>query len=199
MNLEQEWQNLGVEFNTKAGQIDTTKLNIDEKAHSLLQELIFKLKWKLRWIRIIDLPLLALAIFAKGDLKILLLLVVITYEICRALGMRDFNKIKTAVDYNANTRQVLTDNFNAIKKILHGETIFGYIFLPLAGPIGLLAYRLYVHQTMAQVIQLPHFFLQMALLALVGIPFILLTKRMNDSIFKKPLKQLSDKLNDLMD
>lgn len=199
MNLEQEWQNLGVELDTKAGQIDTSKLTIDEKAHSLLQELIFKLKWKLRWIRIIDLPLLALAIFAKGDLKILLLLVVVTYEICRALGMRDFNKIKTAVDFNANTKQVLTDNFNAIKKILRGETIFGYIFLPLAGPIGLLAYRLYVHQTFAQVIQRPHFFIQMALLALVGIPFILLTKRMNDSIFAKPLKQLSDKLNDLMD
>jgi hypothetical protein len=199
MNLEQEWQNLGVEFNAKADQIETAKLTIDEKAHSLLQELIFKLKWKLRWIRIIDLPLLALAIFVSGDLKILLLLIVVTYEICRALGMRDFNKIKTAVDYNANTKQVLTDNLYAIKRILKGETIFGYIFLPLAGPIGLLAYRLYVHQSLEQVIQLPHFFIQMALLALVGIPFIWLTKRMNDSIFAKPLKQLNDKLNDLMD
>ncbi len=199
MNLEQEWQNLGVEFNAKADQIETAKLTIDEKAHSLLQELIFKLKWKLRWIRIIDLPLLALAIFVSGDLKILLLLIVATYEICRALGMRDFNKIKTAVDYNANTQQVLTNNLKAIKKILRGETIFGYIFLPLAGPIGLLAYRLYVHHSFEQVIQLPHFFIQMALLALVGIPFIWLTKRMNHSIFAKPLKQLTDKLNDLMD
>jgi len=199
MNLEQEWQNLGVEFNSKANQIDTAKLTIDEKAHSLLQELIFKLKWKLRWIRIIDLPLLVLAIFAKSDLKILLLLIVITYEICRALGIRHFNKIKTAVDYNANTRQVLIDNFEAIKKILRGETIFGYIFLPLAGPIGLMAYRLYIHQTFEKVIQLPHFFLQIGLLALVGIPFIWLTKRMNNSIFNKPLKQLNDKINDLMD
>lgn len=199
MNLEQEWQNLSVEFNSKADQIETAKLNIDEQAHSLLQELIFKLKWKLRWIRILDLPLLALAIFVGGDLKILLLLIVVTYEICRFLSMRDFNKIKTAIDYNANAKQVLADNFNAIRKILRGETIFGYIFLPLAGPIGLLAYRLYVHQTFEQVIQLPHFFIQMALLALVGIPFIWLTKRMNDSIFAKPLKQLNDKLNDLMD
>ncbi|WP_175633831.1 hypothetical protein [Pedobacter ghigonis] len=199
MNLEQEWQNLGVEFSAKANQIETSKLTIDEKAHSLLQELIFKLKWKLRWIRIIDLPLLALAIFVSGDLKILLLLIVATYEICRALGVRDFNKIKTAVDYNANTKQVLNDNLKAIKKILRGETIFGYIFLPLAGPIGLLAYRLCVHHTFEQVIQLPNFFIQMALLALVGIPFTWLTKRMNNSIFAKPLKQLTDKLNDLMD
>ena len=199
MNLEQEWRNMSVEFNSKANEIAIAKITIDEKSHSLLQDLIFKLKWKLRWIRIIDLPLLAFTIFIKGDLKFLLLFMFVVYEVFRAFGVRDFNKIKTGVDYNANTKQVLTENLKAIKRMLKGETIYGYIFLPLAGPTGLLAYRLFVHKNIELVIALPNFWLQIALAAIVGIPFIYVTKRMNDSIFAKPLKTLNDKINELMD
>jgi len=199
MNLEQEWQNLSGEFNSRVDKIDISNITIDEKSHSLLQDLLFKLKWKLRWIRIIDLPILAMAFFIKGDLKFLLLFVFITYEISRALGVNSFRKIKTGIDYNANTRQVLSDNLKAIKRILRGETIYGYIFLPLAGPTGWLAYKLYIHETFEKVFSLPHFFIQMVLLMLVGIPFIYIGKKMNDSIFAKPLKELNEKINGLMD
>ena len=199
MNLEQEWQNLSGEFNSKVDKINISNITIDEKSNSLLQDLLFKLKWKLRWIRIINLPILALAFFINGDLKFLLLFVFITYEISRALGINSFRKIKTSIDYNANTKQVLTDNLRAIKRILRGEVIFGYIFLPLAGPTGWLAYKLYVYQTFEKVFTLPHFFIQMVLLMLVGIPFIYIGKKMNDSIFAKPLKELNEKINGLMD
>ena len=199
MNLEQEWQNLSGEFNLKVDKINISNITIDEKSNNLLQDLLFKLKWKLRWIRIINLPILALAFFINGDLKFLLLFVFITYEISRALGINSFRKIKTSIDYNANTKQVLTDNLRAIKRILRGEVIFGYIFLPLAGPIGWLAYKLYVYQTFEKVFTLPHFFIQMVLLMLVGIPFIYIGKKMNDSIFAKPLKELNEKINGLMD
>lgn len=199
MDLEQEWKNLSVEFNSEVEKTAIANITIDEKSHSLLQDLLFKLKWKLRWIRIIDIPTLTVAFFVKGDLKYLLVFSFITYEIFRAMGLNDFKKIKTSVDYNTNTKQVLINNLAAIKRILRGEIIYSYIFIPLAGPTGLLAYRLYVHQTFEKVFSLPHFFIQMVLLMLVGIPFIYIGKKMNDSIFAKPLKELNEKINGLMD
>ncbi|GGE70760.1 hypothetical protein EV200_11229 [Pedobacter psychrotolerans] len=198
MNLEQEWQNLSVEFNSKADHINIANITIDEKSHHLLQDLIFKLKWKLRWIRIIDLPVLAMAFVVKGDLKFLLLGIFIIYEISRAFSIKDFNKIKTGINYNTDLKQVLSDNLKAIKRILKVENIFGYIFIPLSGPIGLLAYRLYVYETFDMVLSLPHFFLQLILVSLMGIPLIYLAKKMNDNIFSKPLKELNKKINDLM-
>ncbi|WP_316738109.1 hypothetical protein [Pedobacter aquatilis] len=197
MNLEQEWQNLSVELNTKAEKIDITKITIDKEAHSLLQDLLFKLKWKLRWIRIIDIPILVAAFFVKGDLKYLLIILFMSYEIFRTLGVIKFRKIKTGIDYNSNTKKVLTENFAAIKSILRGETIYCYIFLPLAGPIGLLAYKLFKHQSFAAVIALPNFLPQTLMVALIGIPFIFIAKKMNDSIFKKPLNNLKNKIAEL--
>ncbi|WP_029279362.1 hypothetical protein [Pedobacter borealis] len=199
MDLEQEWKNLSVEFNSEVEKTAIANITIDEKSHSLLQDLLFKLKWKLRWIRIIDIPTLTMAFFVKGDLKYLLVFSFITYEIFRAMGLNNFKKIKTSVDYNTNTKQVLINNLTAIKRILRGEIIYSYIFIPLAGPTGLLAYRLYVHQTFEKVFSLPHFFIQMVLLMLVGIPFIYIGKKMNDSVFAKPLKELNEKINGLMD
>lgn len=199
MDLEQEWKNLSVEFNSEVDKTTIANITIDEQSHSLLQDLLFKLKWKLRWIRIIDVPILIMAFFAKGDLKYLLIFSFITYEIFRAMGVNDLNKIKTSVDYNTNTKQVLIDNLAAIKRMLRGEIIYGYIFIPLAGPTGLLAYRLYVHQTFEKVFNLPHFFLHAALLSLIGIPLIYVAKKMNDSIFSAPLKNLNEKIKSLMD
>lgn len=197
MNLDQEWQNLSAELNIKAEQLDITKITIDRESHSLLQDLLFKLKWKLRWIRIIDIPLLILAFIVSGDLKFLLIFVFITYEISRALGMIKFRKIKTGIDYNANTKDVLVNNYKAIKEILKGETVYGFIFLPLAGPIGLLAYKLFVHQSFEKVISLPNILYQLLAVALIGIPFIFIARKMNDSIFAKPLNELKNKIAEL--
>ncbi|WP_231491597.1 hypothetical protein [Pedobacter sp. Leaf170] len=197
MNLDQEWQNLSAELNTKAEQIDITKFTIDKESHTLLQDLLFKLKWKLRWIRIIDIPLLVFAFIVKGDLKFLLIFIFLTYEISRAFGMIKFSKIKTGIDYNANTKDVLINNYNTIKEILRGETVFGYIFLPLAGPIGLFAYKLFVHQSFKQVISQPNIWYQFLAVALIGIPFIFIASKMNDSIFKKPLNELKNKIAEL--
>lgn len=197
MNLDQEWQNLSAELNTKSEKLDVTKISIDKESNTLLQNLLFKLKWKLRWIRIIDIPLLVMAFIVKGDLKYLLIFVFITYETFRAFGMIKFRKIKTGIDYNANTKEVLINNYSAIKEILRGETIYGYIFLPLAGPTGLLAYKLFVNQSFEKVISLPSIFYQLAAVALIGIPFIFMAKKMNDSIFKKPLNDLKNKIREL--
>ncbi|TCC89520.1 hypothetical protein EZ428_17670 [Pedobacter frigiditerrae] len=197
INLQQEWQNMNAEFTAKDTTPAIATYKLDHQSHSLISSLLFKLKWKLRWIRIISVPMLVAAFFIKNDLQYLLLAFLVTYELCRILGLVELKKIKTAIDFNSNTKQVLEDNLIAIRRILRMENIFGYIFLPLSGPIGLIAYRLYVHQKFAIVFSLPNLTLQIGLCILIGIPFIILAKKMNDSIFKEPIKDLRDKIKEL--
>lgn len=196
MDLQQEWQNLNAEMIDK-DLTQTASIQLDAKSHSLMQDLMFKLKWKLRWIRILDLPILAGALFFRGDFQILLLAIFITYEVFLAFGAMEFNKIKTGVDYSSSTKQVLEANLKAVRRILRLENIFGHIFIPLSGPTGLLAYLLYKYQSFEQVLQRPNFLLQMGIMVLIGIPLIYIGRKMNNSIFSAPIKDLSKKIEEL--
>ncbi len=197
INLLQEWQNMNSEFQAKDTTPAIATFKLDSQSHSLIGDIMFKLKWKLRWIRIISLPMLVAAFFIKSDLQYLLIVVFITYELFRILGQREFNKIKTAIDFNTTTKQVLEDNLNSIKRILKMENIFGYIFLPISGAIGWIAYKLYVHQNLETVIGLPNLSWQLLICMAVGIPFIFIAQKMNDSIFNAPIKELESKIEEL--
>jgi hypothetical protein len=199
MDLQQEWQYLNAELLHKKEAAIIETFRLDHRSHSLLGDILFKLKWKLRWIRIINIPMLIAALFIKNDLQFLLIAVFITYEMCRFFGQREFQKIKTAIDFNSTTKQVLADNLKSIQRILRMENLFGYAFLPISGPIGWLAYKLYLHQDINTVINLPNLSWQLFLCMLVGIPFIFIAQKMNDSIFKEPLSALEIKLKELND
>lgn len=197
INLAQEWQNLSTEMVAKQQNTDSSAIQLDAQSHGVLQSLLFKLKWKLRWIRIIDIPLLVIAFLVSGDLQIVLLVLFATYEIFRVLAIIEFNKIKTGVDYNSNTKQLLTANLKAIKSILRIENIYGYIFLPLSGPIGLLVYKLYTYQSFENIVVGPSLFWQLGLLLVIGISLIYVTKKMNDSLFVQHIKDLNAKIAQL--
>lgn len=196
MDLQQEWQNMSTELINSEQSIEVSKFNIDAQSKDLLQDLIFKLKWKLRWVRIIDLPILAIALFADSDLKILLLGVFVLYEVSRWFGAKEFAKIKTSVDYASSTKEVLKNNLNAITKLLRVEQIWGYITAPIAGPIGFLCYKLTVHGSFAKVFELPNIYLHLGLLMPLGILVIILGNLMNNSIFKKQIENLKVKIDE---
>ncbi|TKB99802.1 hypothetical protein [Pedobacter cryotolerans] len=199
MDLQQEWQNMNVEFTAKDQTPAIATFKFDTRSHSLLGDILFKLKWKLRWIRIINIQMLIAALFVKNDLQFLLIAVFITYEMCRFFGQREFQKIKTAIDFNSTTKQVLADNLKSIQRILRMENLFGYAFLPIIGPIGWIAYKLYVHQNLETVIGLPNLSWQLFFCMLFSIPFIFIAQKMNDSIFKEPIKALESKIEELND
>lgn len=197
INLMQEWQNMNAEITAKDSTPAIATFKLDNQSHSLIGDIMFKLKWKMRWIRIISLPILIAAFFIQTDLRYLLIAFFITYEVCRIFGIKELKNIKTAIDFNANTKQVLEDNLKVINRILRMENIFGYIFLPLSGPIGWIAYKLYVYQNLETVIGLPNLSWQILLCMLIGIPFIFIAQKMNDSIFKEPIKDLMNKIKAL--
>jgi len=197
MDLQQEWQNMSAEMEVAPQAEVVSKFKLDAQSKDLLQDLLFKLKWKLRWIRIIDLPILVIALFANTDLKILLLCVFVLYEVFRWLGVKEFQKIKTAVDYTSSTKDVLEINFKAITKILTIENIWGYLTAPIAGPIGFLCYKLTVHQSFGNVFKLPNIYMHLGLLIPLGILIIFLGNLMNRSIFKNQVQNLEMKINEL--
>ena len=100
MDLQQEWQQMSAEILTTKQNELVSKFTLDSQSKSLLQDLTFKLKWKLRWIRIIDLSILALALFAERDLKIVLIGVFVLYEVFRFFAVLQFRKIKTSIDFH---------------------------------------------------------------------------------------------------
>jgi len=197
MNLQQEWQHMSTEILTAKQNELVSKFTLDSQSKSLLHDLLFKLRWKLRWIRIIDLPILALALFAEKDLKIVLIGAFILYELFRAFAVIQFRKIKTSIDYASNTKQVLEDNLRAIKKVLSIENLWSYITAPIAAPLGLLCYKLTIYKTFDHVLAQTNFLTQVYILIPVGIVIILLGKLMNRSIFKKQLTNLEAKIEEL--
>jgi hypothetical protein len=197
MDLQQEWQNMNAELESKDKQQHNWSVQLDAESHNLMQSLLFKLKWKLRWIRIINVPILIAALLTKGDLQIVLIMLFLSYEIAGVLGRYDFNKIKTGVDYSLTTKQVLVENYKAINRILTGEKIWGYLFLPLSGPIGLLIYKLTVDNNLKNVINSPNFVLLLCSLTLIGFPVMLLAQKMNNSLFSQHIKDLKEKINQL--
>ncbi|SOD11191.1 hypothetical protein [Pedobacter xixiisoli] len=199
MDLQQEWKNMSAEILTAPQNELISKFKLDGQSKDLLQDLIFKLKWKLRWVRIIDLPILAIALFSDRDLKILLIGVFALYEVSRWFGAREFQKIKTVVDYTCSTKEVLDNNLSAITKILAIENIWGYITAPLTGPIGFLCYKLTVHQSFANVFELPNIYLHLGLLIPLGILVIVLGNLMNRSIFKRQIENLKVKISEFSD
>jgi hypothetical protein len=197
MDLQQEWQQMSAEI-LKAKQNElVSKFTLDNQSKSLLQDLAFKLKWKLRWIRIIDLPILALALFAERDLKMVLIGVFVLYEVFRLFVVLHFRKIKTSIDYSSSTKQVLEGNLKAITKILAIENLWGYVVAPITAPIGLLCYQLTVHKTFDNVTTQSNFLTQVYILIPIGILIILLGRVMNRSIFKKPVADLKMKIEEL--
>ncbi|WP_199117339.1 hypothetical protein [Pedobacter sp. ASV28] len=197
MDLQQEWQQMSAEI-LKAKQNElVSKFTLDNQSKSLLQDLAFKLKWKLRWIRIIDLPILALALFAERDLKMVLIGIFVLYEVFRLFAVLHFRKIKTSIDYSSSTKQVLEGNLKAITKILAIENLWGYVVAPIAAPIGLLCYQLTVHKTFDNITTQSNFLTQVYILIPIGILIILLGRVMNRSIFKKPVADLKMKIEEL--
>lgn len=197
MDLQQEWSNMSAEMLSVPKNEAISKFKLDAQSKDVLQDLIFKLTWKLRWIRIIDITILVFALFSARDLKILLICVFLLYEIFRWFAVKEFAKIKAAVDYSATTKLVLERNLQAIRRILSIENIWGYITAPIAAPIGFLSYQLIVHSSFTNVFKLPNIYLHLSLLAPIAILLIFLGNMMNSKIFKNQINLLKLKIEEL--
>ena len=196
MDLQQEWQNMSAEIDSKNIHVNTTADFESNQPHHLLNDVYFKLKWKLRWLRIIDIPILVAALIFRGDLQYVLIAVFLAYEVTRYFMVKELNKIKGVVDYSLNTKQVLEENLAALTNILKIENVFGYIFIPLSVPLGSLVYKLYRYHSFENAFN--HFsFSHIIPYIIISVGLIFLAKKMNNFIFKQPIIDLKSKIDQL--
>src|SRR5476651_2524897 len=132
MDLQQEWENMGIEFIGHSASYTVDYNSIRKESKGLFETLVKNLNYKMTWIRVISIPVLIGAFFAAVPLKYLLLAVFVVYEIGRILSMRSLKKINTQIDYTDITRSLLTKQIAVMKQVLRIEKIWGAIFIPLA-------------------------------------------------------------------
>lgn len=146
MDLQQEWDNMGIEFTDHSAPYTIDYNSIRKESKGLFETLIKNLNHKMTWIRVMSIPVLIGAFFAAAPLKYLLIAVFVVYEIGRMLSIRSIKKINTQIDYAAITRTMLTQQIAIIKQVLRIEKIWGAIFIPLAAPVGYIGSRLMQHK-----------------------------------------------------
>ena len=196
MDLQQEWQNMSAEINTKNNDLHNISNLESNRSQELLNDVYFKLKWKLRWLRIIDIPILVAALIFRGDLQYVLIAVFLAYEITRYFMAKELNKIKGVIDYSLNTKQVLEENLAALTSILKIENLFGYIFIPISVPLGSLIYKLYRFETFGSAFNQFNFS-HLIPFIVISVGLIFLAKKMNNLIFKQPIIDLKTKIKEL--
>ncbi len=197
MDLQKEWDNMSELLMVDTPYQSTQKTGEINSSNNVIAQIRLKLKWKLAWLRVIDVPILITAFFVEGDLQKLLFIVFVIYEIFRALAMLEYRKIKGEIAFDTSTKQVLIQHYYAISKILRIERIWGYLMIPLSAPIGFIIFKLVENNNIMQIIQSPFFIYKILLVSLIGLPTLFLVEKANKKLFSKHLKSLQLKIDEM--
>lgn len=197
MDLQKEWDNMSELLMVDTNNQNTQKMGMIKSSHNVIAQIRLKLKWKLAWIRVIDVPILITAFFVEGDLQKLLFVVFVIYEIFRALAMREYRKIKGEIAFDTSTKLVLLEHYYAISKILRIERIWGYLMIPLSAPIGFIIFKLIDNNHIMQIIESPFFIYKILLVSLIGLPILFLVEKANKKLFSKHLESLQLKIDEM--
>lgn len=119
--------------------IGLAKLNTESL--SVLATLRKNLKIKMIWARGFSLLFFIGFIFTDANTRYWLLALFIAYELLIYLVRREMKSVKDDLDYAGVTKEILTTQIKVIKKILKMERNWGYVMIPLACPIGFIAFK----------------------------------------------------------
>lgn len=197
MDLQNEWENMNEELTVREASSGITANAVQQESKGLYETLRKNLGYKLMWIRIISVPMLIGAFFTSGGLQYLLVGEFLIYEIGRILMMRKLKHMPPGLDYAEVTKSMLVRQLELVNDILKAERIWGFIFIPLSAPIGLIAYQLFAHQDVSALYAGPHALLYLALVigfALIG---LVMAKKMNDIAFSKHIKKLTENIGQM--
>jgi len=195
MNLQEEWTNLNKEILVRSD-IELANVNqtIKKESDNLLAQLKKNVETKMLWGRGIGITALLLAVFTEAPVKYWLLGIFIVYEIADLIGIKEKKQLKYTPDFSGITKEVIAEQLRVISRILKIEEIWGYLFIPLAGPAGLMLHYLYNGEAFNKIINKPNIGFLLFALLLLGIPGIYLARRMNYYAVGKYIKKLKENL-----
>lgn len=197
MDLQKEWNDLSNEVKSKdtSPAVDLTTLKNESKG---LYEILHRnLRYKLNWIRIISVPALMAAFFATGPLRFLLLGIFLVYELARMGMVKKMKELPPRIEYSSVTKSILSQQLILIKEILRGEKIWGYIFIPIAGPIGLMAYYFFAKKNIMDLFQNPDSVYLIAGFVVLAFAGIKLAEKMNAIGYSEYITKLTKNMQEL--
>ena len=195
MNIQEEWANLNQEVIIKSdSELAEFGRTIKRESGNLLDKLQKNVEIKLAWARGIGLVALIIAVFSPAPLNYWLFAIFIVYQLGIFFSIREKNQLRYKADYGGVTRTVITQQLDIIKRILKIEEIWGYVFIPLAGPAGLFLHYLYNGKTLEEIITMPNMAYLLFGLLLLGIPGVYLAKIMNYYAIGKYVARLKENL-----
>jgi hypothetical protein len=196
MNIQEEWANLSQQVTIRSDmELAAVKNTIRKESSDLLQSLKKSLQYNRLWGRGIGIAALVAAFFAPGQMKYWLFAIFLVYELAQWIRVKDKQAImQYETDFSGITREVIIQQLELANRILKVQEIWGYIFIPLAGPAGLILQYQYHGKTFAEIIAMPYMIYILPALLLLGIPGIYLGKKMNAYAFGKYISKLQQNL-----
>jgi hypothetical protein len=197
MDLQNEWNNMSNELTDNSTEFALSKDTIRNESKSLYETLLRNLRYKLAWIRVISVPALALTLFTNGALQYLLIGIFLVYELARIGMVRKMKHMPSHIDYTNVTKSMLMQQLQLVKEILNAEKVWGYVFIPLAGPVGFIAYYLFKFKTIDGILSHPHLIYFIPVFIIAAILGIKMAGKMNDYAFAKHINKLNENLEAL--
>lgn len=197
MDLQKEWETLSNEFT--ANQNDKFIINneIRKESKGIYETMYRNLTYKMMFLRVFSVTALVLSILSTGTLRYFFIAFFIAYEAARILMIHLMKKLPSKIDYNEMTKDVLSILLSVIKRILKLERLWGYIFIPLAGPAGLIMARLFSGRSLSDIINSPDFIYHILICLLIAPVAVILAGKMNKYAFSKHLFKISENLRQL--
>lgn len=195
MNLQEEWNALNDQILLKADTRNAPGIQqIKAESGDVLQRIKKMLKIKMLWARGIALAAFLGFICTHGEIRYWLLGMFLVYESGRYLTIRKTKALRKDVDFSQVTREVLTSQLNLVKQALRIEQIWGYLFIPLSGPFGLMISHLAHGKSFHAILAQPKQIYILIGLALLGIPLIFLAEKMNKTLFSSYISKLQENI-----
>lgn len=197
MDLQSEWNNMNEELKVTTASPAIDKSMLQKESKGLYETLRKNLGYKLMWIRILSVPMLAGAFFAEGGLRYLLIGAFLVYEIARMLMVHKLKHMPPGLDYSEVTKPMLSRQLQMVKDMLNAEQLWGYLFIPLSTPAGLIAYQLFAGKELSALYTGPHFLLYVVMCIVFAGLGLIMAKKMNAIAFSGHIKRLAENIEQM--
>ncbi|TDO23937.1 hypothetical protein [Pedobacter duraquae] len=189
MDIQEEWDSLNAEFehNSIADQIMLKK-----RSTGVYETTLKHLKYKLYWVFGLCLLPLSLALLNSGSLQVLLLGAFAAFLFAAVAMAMKLKSLPAQLNYSKVTSSLLKERIRLINEILRFERYWGYIFIPIAAPIGIIASRLVKRNDFSLVFNSDNWFYLVPVCVFLAVAGIFLGAKMNRFAFGTYLDKLRE-------
>lgn len=197
MDLQNEWNQMNNEVVANSDNLGIAGAKLKTESLSVLSQIRKRLNVKLMWARGISLLFFIGFIFADAQVRYWILAVLLAYGLGIYLSKKQMKTIKYDLDFAEATKTILTEQLRAIQQTLKIERVWGLFVIPFMGPVGFMVSNLAKGKEAVAILSDPKMLAIIIGLALLGVPLIYLSEKMNNKAFGAYLAKLESQLEQM--